>query len=234
MSQLSALISDVYERIQQTETARSSIIKWLNDGQKNACRRYLFPFLRYEQAVSTVNGTSTYSLDYATGRIYGVRNATTGRPLSYVDPKRFDRLYPTPMASGSPFLYFIPGQSQASAAVRPQPQIQVYSVPSGVEALKVRSYRLPFDMVADTDYPALPDDYHEILVNYAASAVHDAKGDNRATGQMDLYESGLSQMVDQVGAQPADKLDWLRSAEESAAAGPGFVRLPGNYPRTGF
>lgn len=234
MSQLSALIADTYERIQQTETARSFIIKWLNDGQKNACRRYLFPFLKYEQTVTTAASTATYSLEYATGIVYGVRNATTGRPLSYMDEKRFDRSFALQNASGSPYAYLLPGQSQADATARPRPQIQVYSVPSGVESLKVRSFRLPFDMSADTDYPGIDENYHEILVNYAASVAFDAGGDARAVGQRDLYETGLSEMVDMVGAQPADKLDYLRSAEESAAAGPGIVRFPGNYPRTSF
>jgi len=203
---------------------------WANQGQQAVCRLYLWDFLKYSQDVTTVPGEDEYALSAETGRIYGVRDVTTNRVLDYAPDMAFDRDFPSQSASGAPRSYLTAGVTRASASSPLLPLLRVYPVPSAALTLRVRSYRDPAALANDADVPAVPAAYHEMLVHYACKTYFLGEGDPRAVTHNDEFEAALRDMVDNLGALPADRLGRLRGASErSRGAVPGRVRMPPNY-----
>jgi len=234
MSTFLELQQDVASRTNESSsTDMANYRRWINAGERNITRRFLWPFLKSETTVSTVASTDTYDLTAGIFRIYSVRDTTNLRPIAYQREMQFDRAYGNGTASGVPYIYMLPGQAKALSTSQPQQKIQFYPIPSAVYSIKVRYFAEVTAMSNDSDIPTIPDEFHELLVDYACRIHFGRKNDARSKAHYDLFEDGLMQMVDQFGALPADRIDYLRNKESVGWAGMPMpmVTLPPNFPR---
>ena len=171
-------------------------------------------------------GTEEYVLSQPC-LIYDVTDKTNFVPLRFVRQMEFDRYNPQALAQGIPYSYRMEGQSKPLSSSVAVPKLQFYPIPGGTYTVRVRYYRRPADMVADSDVSEFPDVFHEGMVNYACSIYLDGRNDTRAVGKMDLYENQLIDLVSQFEAVPADMIDVLRSSDDTPALG--IVQLPPQF-----
>lgn len=200
---------------------------WINLAQQNICVRYLWPFLITEQTITTVNGTETYALNSDTLGIVDVRDTTNNRRLKYVDIAEFFSSVPNPTATGTPYLYRLPGNTQATSGSVPTPQISFYSIPGGAYTIKIPYFQQLPDLVKDGDISRIPSQFHELLVNYAVAKYFFREGDPRTVTANDAYESMLMDMVSQLNAQPVDRIHVLGSLDDVIR--PALVRFPPSF-----
>lgn len=214
----------------QQETQFDSLIRtWLNDAQRNLSTRFLWDFLMDYQDLTTVSGTEEYVLSQPC-LVYDVTDRTNFVALRFVRQMEFDRYNPQAAAQGVSYFYRMAGQSKSGASSVALPKLQLYPVPGGTYTVRVRYYRRPADMAADTDVSEFPDVFHEGIVNYACSTYLDGRNDSRAVGKMDLYENQLMDLVAQFQAVPADEIDVLRGTDDQPSLG--IVQLPPQFGST--
>jgi hypothetical protein len=184
--------------------------------------------LQTEGTLNTVDGTETYSLAPDMSYLYLVRDVTSNGILNYITFTDFYRRYPNPTAGGAPTLFRILGNAQTASNAAPLWQISFYPIPGDVYELKYPYYRRLVDMVNNTDISAIPPEYHELMVNYAASIYFESKGDPRAVSHNDRFESGLVDMAERLSGQPVDKLQWVGQDSGDSGTFP-FLRFPSNF-----
>ncbi|MBS1863008.1 MAG: hypothetical protein JSS68_15005 [Actinobacteria bacterium] len=132
---------------------RPLVRTWLNQAQR---RVVLESNLRTQDESATVTtevGKSAYSLPSDFARIIDLHNPTTQELLTPIDIKSLDAL---PASTGLPYSYVISGTN-----------ILLYPTPDAVYSLSLRYWRLPEDMVSDSDTPEVPAQYQELLIAFA-------------------------------------------------------------------
>lgn len=205
----------------------ADIRQYLNDAQQEISSRYFWPFLLSEETVTTVASTATYALA-APCTVLNVRDTANRLSLRWVDTLDFDRFFPGDTSEGAPSFYRIEGQDKDSASVSGTPSLVLYPVPAAAYTLKVREYLDLSNLNAGTDVSAVPPRFHLALVYYACSAFHESRGDARARANTDRFDAMLISMVEQLGAQPLDAVEVLRSEDERSE--PSLLRYPPSYP----
>lgn len=228
MATFGALLTNLKSRLQlDTDSSYDIALKaYLNFGQQDITRRFLWDFLRVNETIATVSGTISYPLQ-AEELVYDVRNTTSVIRLRYIRDMDLDSYDIAQVQQSTPTFYRMEGQYQPIASVAPVPTIQLYPIPDGVYSLAIKSYSRLVDLVNTTDISAIPAAFHELLIFYAANAFYSSRGDSRAQEQFDKYENGLLSMVEQLGAVPADQIDVVRSVDDQINTG--LVRFPASY-----
>jgi hypothetical protein len=210
-------------------TYDTAINLWLNDAQRDILNRFLWDFARSYSDIGTVAATDTITMPFP-GIAYNARNVTSSIPLKFINDLDFDRLFAAQTASGSPRFFRMSGQAVVSGTTCPQ--IQLYPIPDGAYTIRVRYFSRYADLVNDTDISAIPETYHELMVNYASNVLFSSLNDPRATEQYAKYENGLLSMVEQQAANPASHLNVLRSTDDSSDGQ--TVRFPASYGNIDF
>ncbi len=223
------LFTDLKGRCSLTDdsTYDTLLKQWLNAGQKAITRRYIWPFLQTEGTITTVASTETYSLASDVSYIYLLRNITSNRILTFISFSEFYHAYPNPTGTGSPTLFRLSGNSQTAISAVPLWQVSLYPIPGDVYSIKYPYYRKLVDLSADSDISAIPDEYHELMVNYAASIYFESKGDSRAISQNDRFESGLTDMAERLSGQPVDRIEY--AGQDSQGSTFPFLRFPSSF-----
>lgn len=127
---------------------------YLNDAMRSIARKIHYYQDEATQAITTVQGQKNYPWPTDFGKARDVSNPDRGRALRLV---RLRDLDDSPQgATGTPYFYAVEGAT-----------MRLYPTPDNVYSLVMRYWSLPALMVADTDVPGLPLDYHHILSFYA-------------------------------------------------------------------
>lgn len=231
MATLGEMLIDVKARCarESDSSLDSNFRTWLNQGQNNVQTRYIWPFLEAEGTVTTVASTENYDLPTNLRYLHLVRDTSSSRILDFVSISDFYRSIPNPTATGNPYAYRLPGNTQDTSTDNPVAQIAFYPIPDAAYTLKIPYYRFLASMVNPNDTSAIPIEFHELMVHYAAKIYWSREGDARANSANDDYENMLTDMVKQYGAQPVDRMDVLGSSDgggmPTAQLPPSFGRL---------
>lgn len=161
---------------------RARAKRWLNEAQHAVARRVFIRDLLTSTTVTTVSGTSVYSLPTDFARLESLVYTANASPLH---PVSFQWLDTYTSASGTPSLYALDDLG-----------INLYPTPDAVYSLKLRYQKDPADMSADADIPTLPAAHHDILTSYAVSRAFRAEDDQeRAASFMGDFERGLVELA---------------------------------------
>jgi hypothetical protein len=153
---------------------------YINDGYLNLVRRVNYYVDEATSDYSTIAGTAMYSLPADFARVRSVRRTDIQREMTGVGLRTIDRSVST---SGAPYAYAMDG---ANAHFYPTPD-QAYPI-------EVRYWKLPAQLVADTDVPTIPADYHSLLVYWAVAAAYSAEDDAATGAQWQAkYDKGLAE-----------------------------------------
>lgn len=127
--------------------------KWLNDAQQQLVLESEIRVQESEVAYTTLTTDPTLELPEDFSRLIDLFNTETHELMIPLDPREFDTLVES---VGRPTHYTVIDN-----------EVNVYPTPSGTYKLGLRYWRLPKDMVADSDQPEIPKQYHSILISYA-------------------------------------------------------------------
>ncbi len=154
---------------------RTLVRRWLNEGAQKVSRAVRLPVSDQTTTISVVAGTNAYPLSASVERVYSVRRAN-GSFLVEVDIE-------DATSSGT--------GSLAHFAIW-DGEIYLWPMPRSAETLTVRFRGDITQMSADTDPVNVPEDFADLLVNYAKSKAFAAEDDpEMATYFRNLYETEL-------------------------------------------
>jgi hypothetical protein len=136
----------------------SAVNGYINRGLRSISHKIDFYSEESSYAIPTVAGTGTYAWPSDLGRIRYLRNVDDATTLLAVRLREVDE---SPISTGKPFKYATDASSLA-----------LYPTPDGVYNLSLRYWALPPLLVNDTDVPAIPEDYHDLLIFYALQRLY--------------------------------------------------------------
>lgn len=139
------------------------INQYLNDGYALICRRVNYYIDEAVLDFSTVSGTAMYPQPTDFARDRSLRQTDVQAELSQVGLRMIDR---SAVATGAPRYYAIDGAN-----------VHLYPTPDGAYPLELRYWKLPALLVADTDSPNLPADWHHIVTTYAIARCYRGEDD---------------------------------------------------------
>lgn len=147
-------------------TAR--INSFLNDAQSAIARTVEWYGEEGISPLVLVNGTSTYAWPADMAKIRSVitlaADPSPNQELQRVALADIDR---SPASSGHPWYYAVDG-----------PNLHLFPTPdSATYSLELRYWKLPPSMVNDSDVPAIPADYHNILIYFALARCYERDDD---------------------------------------------------------
>jgi hypothetical protein len=158
------------------------ITAYINNGYLNLVRRVSYYVDEASQDYSTVSGTASYSLPADFAKIRSIHD--TGRQVEMVSVglRQIDR---SAVTSGAPIYYAIDGSN-----------LHLWPTPDQAYTLETRYWKLPAQLVADSDVPTIPADYHNLLVYSANAECYRAEDDHQtAAAWQALYDKGLAQFA---------------------------------------
>jgi hypothetical protein len=160
----------------------SRVTAYINNGYLNLVRRVSYYVDEATQDYSTVIGTTLYTLPADFARVRSVRRTDIQVELEAVGLRAIDRSIST---SGAPVYYAMDGAN-----------VHLYPGPDQVYPLELRYWKMPAALVADTDVPTIPADYHNLLIYSAVAEAYRAEDDlATAQGWQALYDKGLSEFA---------------------------------------
>lgn len=137
---------------------------WLNEAQARIARRLNLRELATTTTVTTVAGTTAYSLPGDFIRVEAVIDQTSGNSF-LLDPRPAEHLRDLSF-SGRPQYYSLGAEG-----------LLVWPNPDAAYTLEARYFKNPPQMSADGDVPGIPGDYHDLLVSYALSRAYRSEDD---------------------------------------------------------
>lgn len=141
----------------------SRVNTFINDGYQMICRRVDYYIDESTLDFSTISGTALYPQPTDFARDRALRQTDVEVELLGVELRLIDRSAP---ATGTPRYYALDGL-----------KLHLYPTPDGVYPLELRYWKMPALLVADSDVPNLPADYHRLLWIYAAWQCYESEDD---------------------------------------------------------
>lgn len=158
------------------------INNYINGGYLNLVRRVSYYVDEATSDYNTVNGTSLYSLPADFAKVRSVRRTDVSIEMVNVGLRTIDRSVST---SGAPVYYALDGAN-----------VHFYPSPDQAYPIELRYWKLPAQLVADTDVPTIPADYHSLLNYWATAEAYRAEDDAQtAQGWQALYDKGLTEFA---------------------------------------
>lgn len=148
------------------------VTRYLNIALRRVARKIDFYAEESSQAFATVAGTAAYAWPTDLGRMRYLRLVDDAVVLT---PTRLREVDSSAASTGKPRLYALSGAG-----------VMLYPTPDAAYNMMLRYYALPALMVADTDVPAIPEDYHSSLTFYAIQRCYEREDD----AQMGQYWEG--------------------------------------------
>lgn len=142
-------------------TAR--INQYLNDAQSFIARRVNYYIDEATFPIATVAGTDTYAWPTDFARARSLFDSDRNVEMVYVSLRRIDQ---SSVTSGAPTYYALTGAN-----------VRLYPVPDGVYNLVLRYWKLPAQLVNDSDTPTMPEDWHRLLWYWAVKECYAAEDD---------------------------------------------------------
>lgn len=183
-------------------TTANRVTNWINLGQDDFILRELWPFREETGTLTTIANTQEYDLstnfsDIDEQNIISVAvQGSSPRKLTYWPYNQLRRDYPDfdQEASGTPTRYYLKSGN-----------IGLWPAPSGVVDIAIDYYKLPTELVADSDQTIIPVNYREALMHYALSLEHDFNTDpDLAIKEMNRYEQKVTLARQNLLSQPTD------------------------------
>lgn len=158
---------------------------WLNSAQQTAVIQSEFRSQEAVDSFSTEASVASYALPSDFSRFIDFYNTETHESLSPLGVKDYDEL---PTSSGKPYAYVALGSN-----------LSLYPTPDGIYPLAMRYWKLPPDMVADSDEPEIPAQYHDLLIAYAMNKAYLRENDYAAASTWQaIWDQGLLKMRGEV------------------------------------
>lgn len=145
---------------------------YVNDAYFKICRRVDYYIDESAYDFSTVSGTAKYALPADFARARELWDTNRNVALTPVGLRDIDQS--TSTQQGPPDWYAFD-----------QANLHVYPTPDGIYPLELRYWVLPSTLVADTDAPTLPADYHRMLCEYAIARCYWRDDDPNMGGAWD-------------------------------------------------
>ena len=211
--QYSQIWGHVSNRFPATQDGLCKI--WVNQGAQVIRRKRQWYWAEAVQTITLVTGQEEYALR-GTGtlqlqdfqsmldcRLELSGAGSASGELTRFEETDYDRIIDHARAgpNGIPFMYTIAGGAPAltSANIRGgEERLLVFPRPLATatngQGVVCRFVREMIDMVADTDVPMIPDDYHDVII---AFAIWKGKLENRhpdASGWLQAFEMGVAEM----------------------------------------
>lgn len=155
------------------------IPRYLNDAQNQIANSVEYFTEEAAYAFTTVAGTALVPWPADLSMARSVIDLTRHVQLQAVTLSDIDR---SSASQGSPYAYAMDG-----------PNIHLYPTPDGAYSLELRYWQMPAPLVADTDVPSLPADWHKLLWIYAVAECY-AGEDDPQTAQYwtSRFQQGLA------------------------------------------
>lgn len=162
---------------------------WINEAQRDVCLRADLSTQFTTSTITTTAGTQGYALPSNYARLGEKGNLsipTYDEILNELeDQDDFDDTTPS---SGKPTSYIIIGAT-----------LYLYPTPDAVYSLTLRYYKLPADLVNNTDEPEIPEQYHHLLEHYAQRKAYERESDrDMAQYHAGIYETEMAKLLGQV------------------------------------
>jgi hypothetical protein len=166
---------------------RAFVKRRLNEAVGRVRRRLKLPEAEAGQSLATVAGTGFYALNGDVVRVRSLHFSGEPGALEQVDLRDIDD---APAASGRPSNYAFNGAG-----------VTLYPTPDGAYSLELRYWSNAAAMSEDTDVPAIPEDYHPLLVTYTRAFLFRAEDDG------EMYAFYMSQFEEELRLMRADVQD---------------------------
>jgi len=177
---------------------------YLNNAQQSVARQVDFYADEAVQTVTTTVGVAKYAWATDLARVRSLFNSVTNVELQYVGLKDIDR---SVAQSGEPRYYATDG---LNFHFFPTPDSATYT-------LTARYWKLPATLVADTDVPVLPTDYHNMLISYALWQCYERDDDiQTAQYHQKVFKGMLAEFATDVKFPTSDEPHQVRGMWEQA------------------
>jgi len=164
---------------------RELVKDWLNQAQRRAVIESEMRVQDETYSISTTAETAGYELPADYSRLIDFFNSETHELMTPLDIREYDTLS---KSSGQPYAYTTIGNS-----------VTLYPTPNAVYKFTLRYWRLPADMVNETDEPEIPVQYHELLIAYAMKKAYMRENDYQAAQVWEVqWEKGIGKMRGEV------------------------------------
>lgn len=164
---------------------RPFVRKWLNQAQRRAVIESEMRIQESAQSYTTGAEDSGYGLPSDFSRLIDLFYVENHELVVPMDVREFDAL---PSAAGRPYAYTVRGG-----------EVIFYPTPDAIYSFTLRYWRLPQDMVNESDLPEIPAQYHELLIAYAMRKAFLREDDFQAAQQWEaVWEKGLLKMRGEV------------------------------------
>jgi hypothetical protein len=207
--QLVDIVSLVQKRVRDTNYDTSEIIQYINDTQNDVFMEYRLPFMETTQNYTTVANVTDITNGSGVPSNYLVAidllNVTGGNQtlIPFRDISALDDIDQTSgSTSTSPEFWYMYGQTP-----------RLYPTISTALSLTLRYYKMPTQLSANSDIPALPYAFQELLVVGAAYRVMQVKDNyDQAAILQNKYDEILAKLVSntavrQVGQSAQQRLN---------------------------
>lgn len=184
--QLSTLVTNVQNRLDDTGFSAEIIKQFINDAQRDYLGDKRWRFMEETADFTATIGSQllgTLPDDYEmpiTLRVTTPYNAA--RILNFMDYKDVDRIYPAPTLLGNtlPFAWYEFANT-------------IYLLPAAGQAytLQLRYIKVPTELSADADVPVIPEEFQELLVLGALWRCHEFNDDYDKAALTKVKESDL-------------------------------------------
>jgi hypothetical protein len=158
----------------------SRVNNYINKAYQLICRRVQYYTDETTQDFNTAAGTVKYALPANFARIRELYDTNRNLAMQYIGLRDLDQAQSS--QQGPPIYYALDGAN-----------MHLYPTPDGVYPLELRYWLLPPLLVADTDVPTLPADWHDLLWMYSTARCYKAEDDpNMAQSWMDEFNENLA------------------------------------------
>lgn len=178
---------------------KGRIEKWLNEAQRVIARKIEGPEFQAMESLATVAGTYQYALPAGFLRMESIFAPALSMRMRPVDQQAFDRN--NPMVQGTPLIYLIR-----------EKQVWFFPIPGTTEGtgseegMKLRYYKAPPILKAESDIPALNAEYLHILIDYALWRAFSAEDDSeQAQFHEGIYKRALDEYASDVQNRTNDR-----------------------------
>lgn len=205
--QTSDIVAKVQQRVRDTSYSASEIKNYLNDAQNDVFNEYRLKFMKTSVNYTVSVGVSdiTNGSDLPTNYVEAIKliNTTGGQEhdIPYIDQDELDEMYPdngdtTQYANGQPEFWY-----------EDEGTIRLFPAPADEYTLKLRYWKKPTILSADSDVPEIPSEFEEILLsgasyrvlqvkdNYDQAGIHENKYDELVRKLVAKYTPGPSGSV---------------------------------------
>lgn len=190
---------------------------YLNNALGSVARDMDYFGAEATQSITTVVGTVLYPWPSNLARIRSLFNPATGLELGRVNLTDIDR---SQQVSGTPRYFATDGTN-----------LHLYPTPDSVAVtLTLRYWMLPPTLVADTDTPLLPVDYHDMLITYALWKCYERDDDTDTAGYYEKqWKEQFAEMQTDLKFPTSEQPRQVRGMWDSdqGLGGPGWSRFGG-------